>query len=215
MCSSDLDAALALAPDHLSVYALTLTLDPDAVGDDRLATPAGAVAWRERAAAAQDEERGARELEHLDGRLPADGYHWYEISNWARDGHESRHNTLYWERASVAAVGPGAHAFDGVERAWNSANLDAWEAALRRGELPPGGVAALDDERAGAAESLVLELRMARGVDRAGACDEGFGDAITWGEAHGLLRPHPEDSSRVQLTMRGRLLSNELFARIV
>ena len=115
----------------------------------------------------------------------------------------------------MAAVGPGAHAFDGVERAWNSANLDAWEAALRRGELPPGGVAALDDERAGAAESLVLALRMARGVDRAGACDEGFGDAIAWGEAHGLLRLHPEDSSRVQLTMRGRLLSNELFARIV
>ncbi|NBP82897.1 DUF1513 domain-containing protein, partial [bacterium] len=75
---------LALAPDHLSVYALTLSLGPDEAGDDRLATPAGAVAWRERAAAAQDEERGALELEHLNSRLPAAGYNWYEISKRCR-----------------------------------------------------------------------------------------------------------------------------------
>ena len=47
--AESLDAALALAPDHLSVYALTLSLSPDESGDDRLATPAGAVAWRQRA----------------------------------------------------------------------------------------------------------------------------------------------------------------------
>lgn len=134
--TASLNAAIALAPDHLSVYALTLSLGPDESGDDRLATPAGAVAWRERTAAAQDEERGALELEHLNSRLPAAGYDWYEISNWATTGHASRHNTLYWERASVAAVGPGAHAFDGVTRRWNSANLDAWEGALQQGELP-------------------------------------------------------------------------------
>ncbi|MGI9096158.1 MAG: coproporphyrinogen-III oxidase family protein [Candidatus Limnocylindrus sp.] len=211
--SASLEAALALQPDHLSVYALTLALGDDA-DDDRLATPAGALAWRGRAAAAQDEERAAAELEHLDARLPAAGYSWYEISNWARPGHESRHNRRYWERASVEAVGPGAHAFDGVTRRWNAANLDAWEAALRNGQLPPGGSAPLDNRRAADAEGLILSLRMASGVDRAAAIAAGFGDAIAWGEEHGLLAGHASDDARVQLTLRGRLLSNELFARI-
>ena len=211
--SASLEAALALQPDHLSIYALTLALDDDA-DDDRLATPAGALAWRGRAAAAQDEERAAAGLEHLDARLPAAGYSWYEISNWARPGHESRHNRRYWERASVEAVGPGAHAFDGVTRRWNAANLDAWESALHNGQLPPGGSAPLDDRRAADAEGLILSLRMASGVDRAAAVAAGFGDAIAWGEEHELLAGHASDGARVQLTLRGRLLSNELFARI-
>ena len=49
---------------------------------------------------------------------------------------------------------------------------------------------------------------------RTAAVAAGLGDAITWGEAHGLLGAHPSDGARVQLTLRGRLLSNELFARI-
>ena len=66
-----------------------------------------------------------------------------------------------------------------------------------------------------AAESLVLALRMARGVARDVASSTGFGEAIAWGEEHGLLAAHPDDATRVQLTLRGRLLSNELFSRIV
>jgi hypothetical protein len=62
---------------------------------------------------------------------------------------------------------------------------------------------------------LVLALRMARGIDRDAAVRDGFGEAITWGESNGLLAPHPTDTSRIQLTLRGRLLSNELFSRIV
>jgi len=138
-----------------------------------------------------------------------------ELCNWATAGHESKHNTLYWERASVAAVGPGAHAFDGVTRRWNSANLDAWEGALQQGELPPGGESPAESGAAGAAEGLVLALRMARGVERDVAVRDGFSEAITWGESNGLLAPHPTDASRIQLTLRGRLLSNELFSRIV
>jgi coproporphyrinogen III oxidase-like Fe-S oxidoreductase len=214
---TSLSDAIALAPDHISVYALTLATEGADAGnaDDRLATPAGALAWRTRAAAAQDEERGAEELELLDTALPAAGFNWYEISNWARAGHRSCHNQLYWERAAVEAVGPGAHAFDGAARRWNSANLDAWEASLHAGELPPGGVDAPLSEHEAAAEGLVLSLRMSNGVLRDEVIRGGFSDALIWGERNGLLGEHPEDSARVQLTLRGRLLSNELFSRIV
>jgi oxygen-independent coproporphyrinogen-3 oxidase len=208
-----------LQPDHISVYALTLAAGGADEGegsvDDRLATPAGALAWRRRAAAEQDEERGAQELELLDTRLPAAGFNWYEISNWAREGHTSRHNRLYWERASVEAVGPGAHAFDGTTRRWNSANLDAWEEALKSGALPPGGAAVQISDRDAVAEGIVLSLRMSTGVDREAVVTGGFAEVLEWGETNGLLLPHPEDDARVQLTMRGRLLSNELFSRIV
>ncbi|MFM9129321.1 MAG: hypothetical protein ACKOPF_05700, partial [Candidatus Limnocylindrus sp.] len=91
----------------------------------------------------------------------------------------------------------------------------AWEGALQQGELPPGGESPAESGAVGAAEGLVLALRMARGVVRDVAVRDGFSEAIEWGESHGLLAPHPTDATRVQLTLRGRLLSNELFSRIV
>ena len=70
-------------------------------------------------------------------------------------------------------------------------------------------------EHDAAAEGLVLSLRMSNGVLRDEVIRAGFSDALIWGERNGLLGEHPEDSARVQLTLRGRLLSNELFSRIV
>ena len=115
--SRTLDAALALEPDHLSLYALTLD-DPDAEGitgpaGDHLPLRPGARRWRDRARAGQDEDRAAAMYELADERLARAGFAWYEISNWARPGHRSRHNLAYWRGATWEAVGPGAHAFDG------------------------------------------------------------------------------------------------------
>ena len=143
-----LEAALELKPDHLSLYALTLD-DPDAEGltgpdGDHLPMKPGARRWRESARPAQDEDRAAVQYHHAVHRLAEDGWHGYEISNWARPGHESRHNLVYWERRPYEAVGPGAHAFDGVTRRWNAARLNGYLGALvpkNGGEplLPPGG----------------------------------------------------------------------------
>ena len=66
------------------------------------------------------------------------GFRGYEISNWARPGHESRHNLAYWQRRPHEAVGPGAHAFDGLTRRWNAARLDGYVAALADGRLRRG-----------------------------------------------------------------------------
>ena len=83
-------------------------------------TPAGARAWRDRARREQDDDRAADLYALASDRLAADGWHAYEISNWARPGHESRHNLAYWHRLPYEAVGPGAHAFDGQVRRWNA-----------------------------------------------------------------------------------------------
>jgi oxygen-independent coproporphyrinogen-3 oxidase len=109
--------------------------------------------------------------ELADGRLAAAGYEWYEISNWARSGHESRHNLGYWSGRAWEAVGPGAHAFDGRSRRWNAGRLDRYLEALLPGDgspprLPPGGA-----ETSAAADSsmvaAILALRTRSGLDAA------------------------------------------------
>jgi oxygen-independent coproporphyrinogen III oxidase len=215
-----LEEALALAPDHLSLYALTLD-DPDAEGltgpeGDHLPTRRGARHWREEARPVQDDDRAAAMYHHAVVRLAEDGWRAYEISNWARPGHESRHNLAYWERAPYEAVGPGAHAFDGSTRRWNAARLDTYIAALTppvgAAHLPPGGAETLDSETA-VAETLILGLRTDAGVASADVADPVHVEAFAWAEELELLTVDPDD--RIRLTTRGRLLSNELFARLV
>jgi oxygen-independent coproporphyrinogen-3 oxidase len=216
-----LAAALALEPDHLSLYALTLD-DPDAEGltgeaGDHLPTPPGARRWRERARLEQDDNLAADEYEHASGMLEAAGWDHYEISNWARPGHESRHNLVYWRREPYEAIGPGAHAFDGTVRRWNAAGLATYTRPLLAlpPALPPGGRETIDAGTA-QAEGLILGLRLATGIREAEARSAPFDAVYGWAAGNGLLERFELDGeARVRLTTRGRLMSNELFARLV
>jgi oxygen-independent coproporphyrinogen-3 oxidase len=218
--AATLDGALALDPDHLSLYALTLD-DPDAEGltgptGDHLPTRPGARRWRERARAEQDDDRAAAMYEHADRRLAEAGLRSYEISNWARPGHRSRHNLAYWQRRPHEAVGPGAHAFDGAVRRWNAAELDRYLAALDPADgapprLPPGASEAAD-ERAELVERVILGLRLAEGIPRAWVIEAGVEDVLDWASSLALV---VEADGRLSLTIRGRLLSNEVFGRLV
>ncbi len=217
--AATLEAALDLGPDHVSCYALTLD-DPEAEGltgpsGDHLPTSAGARRWRERARRGQDEDRAAAAYALADAAFEGAGMPWYELSNWAHEGAQSRHNLAYWTRDPYEAVGPGAHGFDGVVRRWNAARLDGWLEALEPGEgspavPPPGGFEEIDAATA-ASEELILGLRTARGISRELALSRP--DVMTWALEAGLVEDGPE--GRVRLTLRGRLLSNELFARLV
>jgi putative oxygen-independent coproporphyrinogen III oxidase len=219
-CARSLEQALELDPDHLSLYALTLD-DPDGEGltgadGDHLPVRPGARRWRERAIPGQDQDRAAAMYELADSRLARAGFDWYEISNWSRAGHRSRHNLAYWRRLPYEAVGPGAHAFDGATRRWNAARLDAYIVALGPGAggqpaLPPGGREPVAGRAM--AEAAILGLRTAEGLAAGTA-------ARAWAEprlADALLDPlldRPTSGSLV-LSLRGRLLANEVFARLV
>jgi oxygen-independent coproporphyrinogen-3 oxidase len=233
--AASLEGVLAAGPDHVSCYALELDTDPGAATlsgaspagaaaelGDRPPVRRGALAWRHRARAAQDPDRAAAMYELAADRLAAGGFRGYELSNWARPGHESRHNLLYWARRPVEALGPGAHAFDGRSRRWTAASLDAYLAALRPADgkpaaLPPGGVEVVDP--AGAqAEAWILGLRTARGMP-ARAIDERTQPVVAWALGAGLVEMVAEGGGRadrrVRLTRRGRLLANEVFVRFV
>jgi oxygen-independent coproporphyrinogen-3 oxidase len=216
-----LGRVLDMAPDHVSTYQLTLD-DPEADGltgadGDHLPLRAGARRWRTAAAREQDEDLAA-DLDRLAGeRLGAAGIARYELSNHARPDHESRHNLAYWHREPVEAVGPGAHAFDGVRtRRWNAARLDRYLAALVPADggpasLPPGGAETVDAPTA-RVEEAILALRLAEGIDVSLMSDPLLSDGLSWGRANGLLA---ERDSRLTLTPRGRLLSNEVYQRLL
>jgi oxygen-independent coproporphyrinogen-3 oxidase len=216
-----LDAAIDLGVDHVSAYALTLD-DPDAEGltgvlGDHLPTTAGARRWRDSAIPEQDDDRAAAQYRHAVERLGGARFRGYEISNWARRGHESRHNLAYWQRLPYEAVGPGAHAFDGVTRRWNAARLDGYVAALgaESPALPPGGSEVVDAEGA-ASEAAILGLRL-DGMALDDALAGPLAPHLAWAEGAGLLERFAGETGepRVRLTIDGRLLSNELFARLV
>lgn len=207
---ASLDVTLAFEPDHVSAYALTL--DHDEPADDHLRPTRGATQWRNRARAHQDEDRAARMYELADDLFAQHGLSWYEISNWSRPGHRSRHNNAYWASEPWEAVGPGAHAFDGVStRRWNQANLERYIAALGARNLPPGNSETSTDAQSDA-ERAILLLRTVAGLPDAPARSPRFKSAVAWGENNGLLE---RNEGGVRLTRRGRLLSNELFARFL
>jgi len=152
----DLAAALALAPDHLSVYGLTL--EPR--------TPYARWATRGTALPAP-EERYAGEFLLAHETLVAAGFAHYEISNYARvdaaGGARARHNSAYWTGAPYAGLGPSAHGFDGRRRRWNLRDWVAYERVVLRGEDPVGGVEDLSPAAAHL-ERVYLALRTDGGL---------------------------------------------------
>lgn len=148
----DLSLALALAPDHLSLYGLTV----------EAGTPLGR--WTDRGEVVPvDEERYAAEFLAADAVLAAAGYQHYEVSNYARPGHRALHNSAYWRRAPFLGFGPSAHSGWGVEREWNLREWAAYELAMREGGDPVAGRERLDKEAVDL-EELYLGLRTADGI---------------------------------------------------
>lgn len=118
-------AAIALAPAHISAYALTL--EPHVPLARRIARgELGPI----------DADDQADKYERADELLSAAGYQWYEISNWAQPGHESRHNVTYWHDGNWWGYGPGAHSHISGTRWWNVKHPIAYAQALGASDVP-------------------------------------------------------------------------------
>ena len=152
--AADLEAAIALEPDHISTYGLTFER--------------GTAFWtrRERGELAEVDEELQREMYALAiDRLTAAGYEHYEVSNFARPGRRSRHNQVYWSGDGYFAAGPGAARYvDGV-RETNHRSTTTYLQRVLAGESPVAEREQLDAE-ARARELLVFGLRRIEGVAR-------------------------------------------------
>ena len=212
-----LEEALALGPEHLSLYALTV----------EEGTPLARDVARGRVPA-PDPDMQAEHYEWTQDRLGRAGFEHYEISNWARPGYRCKHNLVYWQNREYLGLGAGAHSF------LNGVRFSAVLLPNRYAELVDESAAALADGNGtmlhivGAetvtpelsmADTLILGLRLLDGVD-AGAfarrygrgVDDVYGDVLAEFTGYGLLERTP---THLRLTPRGRLLSNELFQRLL
>jgi oxygen-independent coproporphyrinogen-3 oxidase len=206
--ADSLAAAVALGPEHLSAYALTIeaaTRFGRMVADGRLAEP--------------DEDLLADRYETACAVLAAAGWRHYEVSNWAKDvaarrgplpSRASRHNLTYWRRGPYLGLGAGAHEFTGGVRRWNGPGVPAYLAAVAAGRRPVAGEERLDGGQA-AFELLALRLRTADGLDPVEAERLGIDrSAVAELRQAGLLAAGPG----VALTERGMFLHGEVVARL-
>jgi oxygen-independent coproporphyrinogen-3 oxidase len=190
---ADLKQALALRPDHLSLYGLTI--------EDH--TPLAR--WTARGEIAPvDEDRYAAEFLEADSILGQAGYDHYEVSNYSLPGRRARHNGAYWRRAPFIGIGPSAHSGWGANRQWNLREWAAYERAMARGESPVAGAERLDEE-AVELEELYLGLRTREGVPGDRLPPE---TATAWTEAGWAT----ESGGVIRLTAEGWLRLDALTA---
>jgi len=194
--ASSLEAAIALEPDHLSVYGLT--------AEPR--TPYARLLDRNATRAAPD-DRYADEFLAAHRRLASAGYEHYEVSNYARPGRWSHHNQVYWSGAPYAGLGPSAHRFRPGQRSWNVPAWTAYQRLLGAGNDPTGGRESLtaEEERL---ERVYLSLRTSGGLGVSGGIRR---DTLRQAVAVGWLE---EGDGRVFATPAGWLRLDELVAAL-
>lgn len=144
---------VALGVEHLSAY--HLTIEPN--------TRFGRMAERGELAPVPEEE-SERLYNQVHTTLTEAGYDHYEISNFAREGRRSRHNSSYWQSQPYLGIGPAAHSFDGESRVWARSSVADYLAGVDRGECYENELLTATDRYN---ETIMTSLRCREGVDLA------------------------------------------------
>lgn len=200
---ASLEAAIACRPGHISAYALIV--EPGT----KLA-----VQIRRGEIPAPDDDLQADMYERADQRLRDSGYHWYEISNWARSPEqESIHNRSYWRGDDWWGIGPGAHSHVGGVRWWNVKHPRAYADRIGNGLSPALEREVLDD-RTRMEERLLLETRTRDGISAAELHAAQRAEAAAM-VGDGLIDSDAWDAGRVSPTLRGRLLADTVIHRLL
>lgn len=220
-----LDQAIELAPEHMSLYALTVEEGTKLAYDiDRGRAPE------------PDADMQATMYEWSQRRMAEAGYVQYEISNWSRPGEECRHNLAYWHNADWLGLGPGAHShLEGVRFADVYSPKQYVDLVEQASSQAPGAGAqelrtviralpqvTFTDELSPElqmADTVILGLRLNEGIDITGfdrrfgrSLDAQYGEQIREMVGAGFLE---RANGRLRLTDRGRYLANEVFVRLL
>ena len=205
---ADLETALALGPDHLSCYGLVYEK--------------GTALWKqERAGHVQpvDEEAERSMYEHTIDRLAGAGLAMYEISNFARPGHESRHNLIYWANWAYFGVGLGAARYAHGVRSSNTRDLPAYLKRIEADADPTGPTETLEPEDRARETAVLMLRRTIHGLDRAEFraqtghdFDALAGAALPKHRAGGLL---DDDGRRIRFTRAGLFLADTVLCDLL
>jgi putative oxygen-independent coproporphyrinogen III oxidase len=196
----NLDEALLLEPEHLSLYLLEI----------HEGTPL-AVQIRSERQPMPDETLAAEMYELMLDKVTAKGYKQYEISNFAKPGFESRHNIKYWLLEPVYGYGVSAHSFDGFQRYANDRDTAKYVRQIEES----GAAEVMREQIDAASEFVFLGLRLNKGIDlieykkHFGVdLNEKYSDEMSELYEAGLIETEGTD---LRLTDKGKLFSNEVF----
>lgn len=193
----DLHILEELGLQHVSVYML----------ERDLPTPIDNLARR---MILPDEDQQADFYDLVCQRLGDMGFQHYEISNFAKPGFECRHNKVYWQCGDYLGLGPAAHGRVGLQYWSNHAQLSEYCQAVASTGL--GRVVSESWTQARLKQEQVIQgLRLSQGIPIASISKKGF-EKLREALEYGLLE---NDSERVRLTQKGRLLANEVFMLLV
>lgn len=200
---SDISNALALNPEHISVYSLTIE-EKTAFGS-----------WQKKGKFRQvSDENSAKQFELLISRLNENNYEQYEISNFCRDEYYSKHNTSYWKNVNYLGVGPGAHSYNGKSRQFNIPNNHKYMKSIEERAVPME----LDDldEKAKANEFLLTSLRTKWGCNL-NSLEQIFNYPLLKYQQEkvaSLLKQHliKIEKNTILLTMKGKFLADEIIS---
>jgi oxygen-independent coproporphyrinogen-3 oxidase len=206
--ADDLETALALGPSHLSCYGLVYEK--------------GTSLWKQWQAGhvrAVDEESERAMYAHTIDRLAASGLAQYEISNFARPGHECRHNLVYWANEPYYGVGLGAARYVGGVRSVNTRELPAYLRRIESGSPATGPTETLDPEPRARETAMMMLRRTFLGLDRDDfarrtgfSLDDLSGAAVARFVALGLLA---DDGRRVRLTREGLFVADSVLCELL
>ena len=147
----NVDTAIALNIPHLSCYALTV--EPKTALDKLI---------QQNKIANVDNEKQARHFELLMTWMKDAGYEHYEISNFAKLGFRSKHNSSYWQGKPYLGLGPSAHSFNGYSRQWNIANNALYIQSISKSEVPAEEEILTKEQRLN--EYIMTSLRTMEGI---------------------------------------------------
>jgi oxygen-independent coproporphyrinogen-3 oxidase len=200
---TSVQTAIALEPDHISAY--SLTIEPGTKLHARV---------KRGEVAATDEDDLAAKYELADDLLYRAGLTWYEISNWATARpHRSRHNLAYWTGGDWWGIGPGAHSHVGGVRWWNVKHPAAWQRAVLHGQSPAAGREVLDSDSE-TLERVLLGIRIADGLPLEQVPPAGR-HAVPDLVRAGLVEPMAASTHQIVLTRAGRLLADTVVRALV
>ena len=206
-CTS-VHTAIDLGVNHVSAYALTV--EPTTKMGRQIA--AGTLPK-------PDDDDEASKYEIADDLLTAAGLEWYEVSNWAKPGYESRHNLGYWKNVDWAGIGPGAHSHYNTRsgfsalRSWDIAHPRLWGTAIGEDRVPWAGSEEITPDE-NLEELIMLGLRIREGLDLT-MLNRVAPTPVTYGDVQPMIDEGliAIEHDRIVPTRRGRLLNDTVIER--
>ena len=206
----DIDAALALGAEHISAYCLMV----------EEGTPLAKMMHKGDSPLNEELERKMYEM--LIEKLTAAGYEHYEISNFAKPSHRSRHNSSYWQDIPYIGLGAAAHSYTMLGgspfekkaiRSWNVADIHQYIEAIERGELPSEQEEIDEDTHYN--DRITVALRTSDGLDLGTLTERHRRYCLKEAQRFlddGLLKQH---DNRLSLTRKGLFVSDYIMSSLV